>query len=187
MHAKLQNLRELMRILSLLLALTLTACATPYQPEGFSGGYSETQLDTDKFKVNFRGNAIIQSDVVNDYALLRASELALNNGFNYFEILSSKDSVKVDYITTPVSAHTTSTYNTHGTLNSYGNYGTYSGYTTGNSYTTFSGGNTTAFRKPHSNMLIQCYKEKDSNKALFDANFLIKTLVAKHKIDLNKN
>ena len=34
----------------------LSACATSYQADGFSGGFSETQLDTNVFRVSFRGN-----------------------------------------------------------------------------------------------------------------------------------
>ena len=38
-----------------IVALFIQGCTTAYQRSGFSGGYSETQLDENVFKVSFRG------------------------------------------------------------------------------------------------------------------------------------
>ncbi len=50
----------------------LSGCATSYQQRGFAGGYSETQLAPDVFRVNFEGNGYTSSERAQDFALLRA-------------------------------------------------------------------------------------------------------------------
>ena len=74
------------------LAIFLGACsATGYYPRESSGGYSEIRVNPDKFVVTFNGNGRTHSDTVMKYALLRASELTLQNGYNYFVITSKED------------------------------------------------------------------------------------------------
>ncbi len=77
-----------------LLAATaaLAACttATPYQPnlrgQAVSGGFSETRLTTDRFRVAFAGNSLTNRDTVERYMLYRATELTLDQGYDWFEI-----------------------------------------------------------------------------------------------------
>lgn len=71
--------------------LTLTAgCATPtaYQPldpqHRSAGGYSEQQIETDRFRVSFRGNSLTSRETVETYLLYRAAELTLAQGFDWF-------------------------------------------------------------------------------------------------------
>ena len=76
-----------MRFLPALVTLAvLTGCATPYQQKGFRGGFSETRLESNVFRVTFRGNGYTSEERAADYALLRSAELALENGFGYFVI-----------------------------------------------------------------------------------------------------
>jgi putative transposase len=44
-------------ILGSLIPLLLDGCATPYQKMGLRGGYSDAQIDTNTFFIEFRGNA----------------------------------------------------------------------------------------------------------------------------------
>lgn len=80
-------------LLSVLLALLLFGCATPYQPEaGFkplqmAGGYFEKRVNSYEWAIAFRGNAKLDSETSRDYCLIRASVLCLNAGFDYFEIV----------------------------------------------------------------------------------------------------
>lgn len=60
------------------------ACATPYQPHGMSGGYSETQLGENVFRVSFEGNGYTSAVRTADFALLRSAEVALAHGYDYF-------------------------------------------------------------------------------------------------------
>ena len=58
-------------------SLVLVACATAYQPQSFSGGFSETQLDKNVFRVSFKGNGYTNAERAEEMALLRSAELAL--------------------------------------------------------------------------------------------------------------
>ena len=51
----------------------LTGCATPYQPMSFGGGFAETQLDENVFRVEVRGNGFTGRERVQDFALLRGA------------------------------------------------------------------------------------------------------------------
>jgi len=75
------------------LAILASGCstrATPYQPlhssSAISGGYSETRIDEEHFRVSFAGNRLTSREQVESYLLYRAAELTLLNGFDYFEI-----------------------------------------------------------------------------------------------------
>lgn len=77
--------------LSIILAtLALSACATPtvYMPaQGPSAvGYSEFQIEANRYRVTFRGGDGAPEGQVADYALLRAAELTLREGFDWFRI-----------------------------------------------------------------------------------------------------
>ena len=72
--------------------LLLAGCSTSYHEKGFFGdGYSDYRVNQDKFAVTFRGNEYTDSEDVRRFALTRAAELTLQNGFRYFKILSEKD------------------------------------------------------------------------------------------------
>lgn len=51
-----------------------------------TGGYEERQRAPDLFDIGFFGNGSIAIGVVRDYARLRASQVAIEHGFNYFLI-----------------------------------------------------------------------------------------------------
>ena len=86
------------RIAALALALAGSAAlggcmtATPYQPAtGYSQtGYSDQQIEADRFQVSFRGNSLTSRETVERYLLFRAAELTIQRGFDHF-ILVSKD------------------------------------------------------------------------------------------------
>jgi hypothetical protein len=63
-------------------------CATPYQQSGYRGGFTETRLAPDIFAISFAGNSFTSPERVSDFALLRAAELTLNNGYNRFTLLN---------------------------------------------------------------------------------------------------
>lgn len=54
----------------------------------------------DGFTITFRANKYTTSEDVRKFALRRASELALQNGFTYFQIVSEKDISDKVHITT---------------------------------------------------------------------------------------
>ncbi|WP_298125747.1 hypothetical protein [Brevundimonas sp.] len=74
--------------LAALAALTVSACATPttYGPagEGRYGGYAEQRLETDRFRVTFAGNSVTSREQVEMSLLLRAAELTVASGYDWF-------------------------------------------------------------------------------------------------------
>jgi hypothetical protein len=81
-----------MKKLVILFAVTtlLWGCATGYRQQGLTGGFSESQLRENIFKISFEGNAYTSSGQAADYCLLRSAEVAMENGFSYFVIAQSQ-------------------------------------------------------------------------------------------------
>ncbi len=127
------------------LAIVLGACATSYKPQGLSGGFSETQLDRNVFRVSFRGNGYTRPERAEDFALLRSGELALRNGFTHFIIVDGRSSSEYGAYTTPTQSYTT------GGATSYGN----TAY--GSATTTTYGGQSFLIRKPSATNTIVCF------------------------------
>jgi len=55
-----------------LLLPMMAACATGYQSSGFTGGFKDTQLAPDVFRVSFSGNAFTSSDRVQRLCLAKS-------------------------------------------------------------------------------------------------------------------
>lgn len=76
------------RLLVVLCAGLLAACATatPYQAATPDAryGYSERAIEGNRYALTFRGNALTERDTVESYLLLRAAELTLDKGYDYF-------------------------------------------------------------------------------------------------------
>jgi hypothetical protein len=79
-------------ILPALAALTLSACATAptyFQPA--SGpqavGFSEMRIEPGRYRVTFQGGPGAPAAQVQDYALLRAANLALADGYDWFWVV----------------------------------------------------------------------------------------------------
>lgn len=153
-----------------LLSALLAGCATGYQAQGLSGGYSSTQYAPNIFNVSFSGNGFTGRGKAADFALLRSAEITIENGFRYFSIANTDNSVSNSTYTTPT------TTNTYGSATVYGN--TAYGSATSTTY----GGQTYNISKPSSSNTIVCYKEKPNNGLVYDAVFLYKSLTKKYKI-----
>lgn len=69
-------------------ALALTACASlaPYGPQMSSGGqgFAEQRIESNRYRVTYNG--VGSPGPVADFALLRAAELATQNGYDWFEV-----------------------------------------------------------------------------------------------------
>ena len=81
------------RALGLLAALGLVGCATAvgtaYAPADSKGyGYADTRIETDRYRISFAGDGATPENVVEDYALLRAADIAIANGFDWFRVVS---------------------------------------------------------------------------------------------------
>ncbi len=76
--------------LSLAVALGLATCATPatYQPATSpqSVGYFDSAIESDRYRVTYRGG---DAATARDFALLRAAELTLSQGQEWFRVTNS--------------------------------------------------------------------------------------------------
>lgn len=140
-----------LRAIVVAFALIFMACATAYQPQGFTGGYSEIQVAEDVFQVTFHGNGYTGRGRAADFNLLRCAELALNHGYTCFIIVEADQYTTRSTYTTPRKTKTT------GTVNSYG------GYATVNTKTVTTGGETYNISKPSAVNTIVCFKEKPAD------------------------
>lgn len=153
------------------LAVLLTGCATTYQAEGLSGGFSETQLDKNVFRVSFRGNGYTRTEKTEELALLRSAELTLKNGFTHFVIIDGRSREQLSTYTTPTQSYATSN------ATAYGN----SAY--GTSRTTTYGGQTFLVSKPSTTNTIMCFNGKPDIQALtYDAQYVCNSLGQKHGV-----
>jgi hypothetical protein len=153
------------------LILALAGCATAYKPDGLTGGFSEAQLDTNVFRVYFRGNGYTRPERAEEFALLRSAELTLKNGFTHFVIIDSQLREKRGAYTTPTQSNTVVKATTYG--NSV--YGTAS--------TTAYGGETSIISSnPRIINTIMCFKGKpDIQGLIYDAQLLCDSLGNKYK------
>ena len=81
-------MRGLGRFALMVALLLVAACATSalYQPASSprGTGYSEQRLETNRWRVSFTGGPSTPAGVVQDYALLRAADLTLSMGYEWF-------------------------------------------------------------------------------------------------------
>ena len=78
--------KQLTLTLSILTVILMTACTTPYQPRGATGGYFETPLGNDAFLVEFTGNGNTSQQQVQRFFMYRCADLAAQSGYAYFSI-----------------------------------------------------------------------------------------------------
>lgn len=125
-----------MRMIAATFAIVIAVggCATGYQPTGFSGGYSEVQLNADTYQIRVRGNGYTSTDRAQNIALLRASELTLAAGADRFVVLGG------------------------GTSSSYAGSTGGSAYVVGNTLITDSG---SPIYKPSSGLIIRIVRKGD--------------------------
>ncbi len=80
-------------LVSAALALAIAACATPptvYGPAASTEetGYRQTKIEADRYRVSFRANPDLKAPQVEDLALRRAAELTLQDGYQWFRVVT---------------------------------------------------------------------------------------------------
>ena len=149
----------------LFLIVFYIGCATGYHKSGFTGGFDETQLSKNVWKINFSGNAFTRQIRTQDYLMLRNAELTKENGYKYFSVIKEKSEIQ------------TSIYSSSPTSTTFGNYGNGSFYST----TQQSGGGITTLEKPSSENTIIMLNEKPNNSSIiYDPEFLINSIKGKY-------
>ncbi|NGY03620.1 hypothetical protein G7Y85_02475 [Solimonas terrae] len=74
------------------------ASVTPYQPVDKGYGYSEQQIEKNRFRVSFAGNSDTPKQTVETYLLFRAAELTLKSGYDYFVLASDSTDASTTYL-----------------------------------------------------------------------------------------
>jgi TonB family protein len=90
-----RGLRWAARLCAVLM-LGLSGCASPYDSSGLTGGYSEQQLEPGIWRVRFDGNGYTTPETVQTFWLYRCAELAKQQGYDGFEILSNLQLTSLD-------------------------------------------------------------------------------------------
>jgi hypothetical protein len=158
-------------LIAVIATFWLAGCATSYQPRGISGGYSDTRLGDNIFKISFEGNGYTGSGEADDMALMRASEVTIKNGFEYFYILSSSSRSNNFSFVMPSVA--TTTFNGSGYGNNFN----------GSAQTMYSGGQVISGSSPSVTLNIVCYKNKDSaSMPVIEARTVWDQLSGKYKV-----
>lgn len=78
-------------ILPAALVLSLAACATPPTvygpaPAPRAIGFTDYRIEPGRYRITFRGGPGAPPEQVSDYALLRAAELTLADGYDWFRV-----------------------------------------------------------------------------------------------------
>ena len=168
-----KTIKHIYSILTLVVfALLFWASATQYKSVGFTGGFSEIQLDSNKFTISFRGNGYTSTERATDMCLLRCAELCKQNGYDYFIIADSKTEIRKSYYSDDTKSQSDFS------VDNYGN----STHIHGNTRTT--GGDITEIHKPGIRNTIICYKgqPKSDDIICYKPTFLINSIKTKYQI-----
>lgn len=167
--------RNLRASIYCLIALIVAGCATPYQRSGLAGGFEETQLGENIFRVNFTGNGYTSKQRAQDFTLLRCAELSAEQGFPYFVIVDGSAQSNSAYAPGVATSNTTASGSTYGNQ--------FSGRAT---TTTYGGGFT--FSYPTTDNTIIGLKEKPENASgvVYDSKFVVQSLRKKYELDQDR-
>lgn len=90
------------------LLVLLSSCMTAYQRAGLTGGYTETRLGENVWRVFFVGNGFTNSERAIDFALLRSAGVCLESGYRYFIIAEATNVKNVSVGSTGKTVYTIS-------------------------------------------------------------------------------
>ena len=86
-------------------ALALSACATAtaYGPADSRGqnGYAEQRISSDRYRVSFSGNSVTSREMVEMALLLRAAELTVQSGNDWFATVDRATERETRYYSSP--------------------------------------------------------------------------------------
>src|SRR6516162_1390840 len=153
------------------LTLIMASCATPYESNGLLGGYSDTALAPDVYRVSFQGNGYTTSEKTQDFAVLRAADLTLAKGFRYFAIVNEANGGNSGVINTPGTSFTPVSALRVGNM------------VYGSGTTTYMPGLSIPVFFPKSGLLIRCFKERPTGMFALDANFIATSVRQKYHIN----
>ena len=136
--------------LAIALVLVLAGCSTGMSYHSWDStwqlGYTDAQLSEKVFRVSYAGYNIPQNEC-DEFALMRAAELAKTRGYKYFRVLDEKQSNQSQSFYIPGTTQTTGTVST----NAYG---------ARFNATSFSSGYAGTIQRPVSTVTVELMKEK---------------------------
>jgi hypothetical protein len=158
-------------LVAIFLSLSLAGCKTTYKKDGFMGGFTDTRMSENVWRINVRGNGLTSEERVSDIVILRAADLATQNGFSHFAFVSE---AKGEDTVTTYTPGQSSTYGTV-TANPMSNTATYYGTTT------TSGGYFSTIKKPKAESVVVMFKEEPKNARgiVYSAKFVCESIGAK--------
>lgn len=139
-----------------LIVIFLVGCSSGYKPNGFTGGFSESRLDETVYRVSYQGNAYTSLEKASDFAMMRAAELTVRAGYDWFAVMDSSNQTSQTTYTTPKY------YQTQG-----------SAYVSGNNIninttTREYGGQQYVITKPGQSIIVKMFEDKPQNIFTFD-------------------
>lgn len=136
-------------------AITLSACATPYGKYGIAGGYTDSRIDENTFSISVDTNGFTNQQTTSMHGLYRAAELTVENGYDFFVIVSDAQNPAGMSMAMPGSSNTT--------INSYGSRAT--------ATTTYTPGAIVPVVFPNSSLTIKSFKgsKPTDNPRAYDA------------------
>lgn len=114
-----RTIRPLFATLASTVVLFGCAVATPYQPSGFTGGYSEAPLSEHSYKVVFGGNGHASAERIWSFWIYRCAELTREKGYAAFAVLppERKPAKKAEAAPSPsIPGPTITRYSAGGTI-----------------------------------------------------------------------
>lgn len=105
------------------IAFALTACTsvTPYQPAGDGYGFTDQMIESNRYRVAFKGNTATPRVTVENHLLYRMAEITLDNGFDYFRVLEHDTECHTNYLSS--GSAPCATYRPHKSRFPYATYG----------------------------------------------------------------
>ena len=78
----------------MLFVLVMQGCATGYRPKGMFGGYEDKLVGENLYEVRFYRNQHTSADRTQKFLLYRCAEVALENNFDSFIIITDQSYLK---------------------------------------------------------------------------------------------
>jgi hypothetical protein len=94
------------------LAIAIAGCGTGYKDMEGGRGVQALQMAADVWRIEARGNAYTDANIVKDYMLLKAAETAKQNGGSHFIIVEQADASTKSSTITPGARQSVVTGNT---------------------------------------------------------------------------
>lgn len=158
-------------VVSMIAFIFLSGCATGYQKQGLTGGFTETQLSENVWRVAFVGNGYTSREKAQDLAMLRSADLALGNGFRFFTLEDENSYVSSEVVTNPTTSTTTG-----------------SAYVYGNSVqsrakTQTYGGQSVTVNRPTTTNTVVLYRDRPTGPGMvYDAVFICSSIGNKYSV-----